>query len=46
MIDERLARYRGVTAVAAVADTVTPPEAEPSSPRRIEVTEALPPTAE
>lgn len=46
MIDERLARYRGVTAVAAVADTVIPPEAEPSSPRRIEVTEALPPTAE
>ncbi|MGC5778960.1 transglycosylase SLT domain-containing protein [Methylobacterium sp. NFXW15] len=46
MIDVRLARYRGVTAVAAVADTVTPPEAEPSSPRRIEVTEALPPTAE
>lgn len=40
MIDERLARYRGVTAVAAA--TAAP---EPTAPdtRRIEVTEALPP---
>ncbi|WP_409564382.1 transglycosylase SLT domain-containing protein [Methylobacterium sp. J-076] len=43
MIDERLARYRGVTAVAAAAETPAQPEIEPSAPRRIEVTEALPP---
>ena len=46
MIDARLARYRGVTAVAAAADTGAQPETEPSAPRRIEVTEALPPDAE
>ncbi|GJE37580.1 transglycosylase SLT domain-containing protein [Methylobacterium persicinum] len=46
MIDARLARYRGVTAVAAAADGQAPADAEPSSPGRIEVTEALPPDGE
>ena len=47
MIDERLARYRGVTAVsaAATAQATASEEAEPrdATPRRIDVTEALPP---
>lgn len=42
MIDERLARYRGVTAVAAATEPPAAPEVEPSAPQRIEVTEALP----
>jgi hypothetical protein len=40
MIDERLARYRGVTAVAAATATPDPQAPEPG---RIEMTEALPP---
>lgn len=40
MIDTRLARYRGVTAVAAATAA---PDQKAADPRRIEVTEALPP---
>lgn len=46
MIDARLARYRGVTAVAATADPVVPAEAPTAASGRIEVTEALPPDGE
>ncbi|MDQ0446589.1 hypothetical protein QO012_001078 [Methylobacterium aerolatum] len=46
MIDARLARYRGVTAVAAASATMATATAETdlrdAAPQRIEVTEALP----